>query len=183
MNIITFRLTDIIEKFTVVDLSKDSLNWKRIIIFGGIFGLFSIIMLLLLISFGVELLYRQIILISLLAVTLIGMIISGYELLNTLYQQPILILTTSNIYLGLKALFRPAIITDKGIIPREDLQLVIVKDSRSQRFRLFLEGRKILQLGVFNTINEAELQRMHLKNLLSDFYHQIYISSPKYHEI
>ncbi|UCG90396.1 MAG: hypothetical protein JSU57_01305 [Candidatus Heimdallarchaeota archaeon] len=183
MNIITFKVTEIIEKITIVDLPNDTLNWKRVVIFGGIFSLCGVVLFFFLSLLGVEVLYGEIAVISLLVVAFFGLILGGYGLLNTLYQRPILILTTSNIYLGLKVLFRPAIVTDRGILPKDDLQLIVVKDSRSHRYRLFLEGRKLLQLGVYNSIIEAESQRMHLKKLLSAFYHQIYISSPTYHEI
>ncbi|MFX1283755.1 MAG: hypothetical protein ACFFB5_08870 [Promethearchaeota archaeon] len=183
MNIIAFRVTDIIEKKTIIDLPKETPNWKRVVIYGGILSLFSLILFLILSSFGMEVLYEEITSISLLIVSFFGIILGGLGLLNALYQQPILILTSSNIYLGRKIIFRPAIITDRGIMLKNDLQLIVVKDSRSQHYRLFLEGRKLLLLGVFNSIDKAEQHRMCLKKLLSAFYKHIYISSPKYHEI
>lgn len=167
----------------MVDLPKQSPNWTQVITFGGIFSLSSVSLLLLISYLSLNVLYGEIITITLGVVTFIGMILGGYGLINTIYQHPILILTTEHIYLGLKGIFRSPLITNHGIIPKEDLKLIIVKDSRTTRFRLFLEGRQLLQLGVYKTIKETELQRISIKNLLTDHYPLIYISSPKYHEI
>lgn len=128
-------------------------------------------------------LYGLILEITLLVVAFLGVIYSGYGLINTLYEQPLMILTPNHIYLGTKVLLRSPYVKTNGIIPKEDLQLIIVRDSKSQLFTLYLEGRKLLQLGIYKTLKGAKHQRMHLRKSLADFYPHIYISVPKYHEI
>ncbi|MFX1538966.1 MAG: hypothetical protein ACFFDI_32685, partial [Promethearchaeota archaeon] len=80
-------------------------------------------------------------------------------------------------------LFRSPYVKTSGIIPKEDLQLIIVRDSKSNHYKLYLEGRKILQLGIYKTINEAKNQRRKLRQFLADFYPHIYISMPRFQEI
>ena len=111
------------------------------------------------------------------------MIYGGYTLLNSLYEQPIMILTPTNIYLGNKLLFRSPYVEASGILPKEDLQLIIVRDSKFNVFKLYLEGRKLLQIGIYSTLQEAKNQRIKLRESLASFYPQIYISIPKYQEI
>ena len=183
MNNLTINLSDIIETKTMINLPKQTLNWRRVIFFAGVLGILSISSSVLVSYLGPNFLYGEMITLTLLIITTCGMIFGGYGLVNELYQQPILVMTPSHIYIGLKIFLRSPRIVDRGIMPKEDLKLIIVKDSRSQRFRLILEGRQLLQLGVYNTLNEVELKRMRLKKVLTDFYLQIYISSPKYHEI
>jgi len=99
------------------------------------------------------------------------------------YRHPILVLTTSHIYIGSKTLFRSPKLKDSGIIPLRDISLVIVRDSRTQKIRLFLEGRKLIQLGTHKLLKNAELQRKEIQENLALFYPEIYVSQPLHQNI
>lgn len=182
LNPISFRLVDIIEEKKVIDLPRDKPNWKRIVIFGSFCGL-CCSSLIYLIRSQTNVFYADIITIILTSLSLFGILIGTYVVMNEIYKQPILVLTPSNLYLGLKTIFRPVKVVHSGILPRYDLQLVIVRDSHSQRFRLILEGRQLVELGIYNTREEVEEHRIHLRTLLAAFYPQIYISTPIFHEV
>jgi hypothetical protein len=183
VNIITFRLNDIHEKKLVIDLQKKNNNLRRIFYFLGIFFICGIVLILLLNSLGPRIFYGLILEIFLFFIASIGVIYSVYGLFNTLYEQEIIILTRNNIFLGNKLLFRSPFVKKSGIIPNEDLQLIIVKDSKFNLFRLYLEGRKLLQLGNYRTLEEAKNQRMKFRNSLKEFYPHLYISMPIYRDI
>lgn len=183
MNIIAFQLHDIQEKKVVIVLPKPTPDLTRVIYFVGILGVSSVSLFLLINSLGPTVLYRLILEITLVVVAFIGMIYGSYGLINTLYQQPLMILTPSHIYLGDKVPFRSPFVKTSGIVPKEDLQLIIVRDSKSHLLKLYLEGRKLLQLGIYKILDEVKHQRMHLRKLIADFYPFIYICTPKYHEI
>ncbi|MFX0124659.1 MAG: hypothetical protein ACFFAE_13585 [Candidatus Hodarchaeota archaeon] len=183
MIIIAFQLRHIHEKKVVIVLPKTTLHLRKVFCFVGILSVSSVSLFYLLISLGPMILYRLIPEIILLAVALLGVICGSYGLFNTLYNQPILVLTPNDICLGKKVLFRSPYVKTSGIIPKEDLKLIIVRDSKSNMFKLYLEGRKLLQLGIYKTFNEIKHQRMQLRKTLADFYPYIYISIPKYHEI
>jgi hypothetical protein len=94
-----------------------------------------------------------------------------------------LLLSSDKIYLGTSKLLRSVKIKDSGFIPFSDMKLVLVKDSSSQKFWLMLEGRKIIDLGLFNTKEEADYQRQLIRRKITDFYPELYISVPIYREI
>jgi hypothetical protein len=106
-----------------------------------------------------------------------------YVLIDTLYQRPMLLMLSDRIYLGTSKFLRSVKIKDSGIFPIIDMKLVLVKDSSSQKFWLMLEGRKIIDLGLFNTKEEAEYQRQLIRRKIADFYPELYISVPIYREI
>ncbi len=110
-------------------------------------------------------------------------LIFGYVLIDTLYQHPVLQMSPDKISIRtIKFLRRPRI-QDSGISPFSDMKLILVKDSTSQKTWLVLEGRKIVYLGLFDTHEEAEHQRQEIKKVITDFYPELYVSVPIYHEI
>lgn len=183
MNIISFRLNDIHEKKVVIALEKKTFNLGKIFYFVGILIVCSIVLILLVNYLGPTILYGLIHELLLFLFALIGIIYGVYGLINTFYEQEIMILTPNNIFLGNKLLFRSPFVKTTGIIPTEDLQLIIVKDSKFNLFRLYLEGRKLLQLGKYSTLEEAKNQRIKFRNYLTEFYPQLYISMPIYRDI
>lgn len=110
-------------------------------------------------------------------------LISGYVLINLLYQCQVLLMSPDRIYIGTLNFLRRTIIQDSGISPFSDMKLILVKDSASQKMWLILEGRKIVDLGLFDTHEEAEYQRQQIRRVISDFYPELYISAPIYREI
>ncbi|UCG03287.1 MAG: hypothetical protein JSW11_04705 [Candidatus Heimdallarchaeota archaeon] len=183
MNIIAFRLRNIREKKVVIVLPRETPCLRRLIYSTGILSFSSVLLILLIISLGQSMFYGSILEITIFVASLIGWIYGVYSFINALYEQPIMILTVDQIYSGRKLLFRSPFINTSGIIPNEDLQLIIVRDSKLNFFKLYLEGRKLLQLGIYKTLNQAKDQRISLRNSLADFYPSIYISLPTYHEI
>ncbi|MFX1505424.1 MAG: hypothetical protein ACFFDC_04830 [Promethearchaeota archaeon] len=183
MKIITFRLNRINGKKVVIDLQKKSYNLRRILYFIGILITCSFVLILFINSLGSKILYGSILEIILFFLALIGMIYGGYGLINTLYEQNVMICTLNNILIGNKLLFRSPFVKESGIVPKEDLQLIIVKDSKFNLFRLYLEGRKLLQLGKYTTLEEAKNERLKFRNSLTEFYPQLYISMPIYRDI
>jgi hypothetical protein len=183
VNIIAFQLNDIHEKKAIIVLPKRSLHIRRVFYFVVVLSISSVSAFLLIFSLGLTILYRLILEITLLVVAFLGMIYGGYGLINSLYEHPLMILTSNHIYLGIKVLFRSPYIKTSGIIPKEDLRLIIVRDLKSNLFKLYLEGRKLLQLGIYKTFSEVKHQRMQIRKSLTDYYPHIYISTPKYHEI
>lgn len=180
---IIFRLSDIQEKKAVIVLQKSLPEIKKTIFSLGIFSVSSVIILLIIHSLGVALFYGLILEVALFIFAVIGILYGGYQLANTIYEQPIMILTLNNIYLGKKLLFRSPYVKPSGILPKGDLQLIIVRDSKLNVFKLYLEGRELLQLGIYRTLQEVTTQRMKLRESMAIFYPQIYISLPIYQEI
>ena len=183
MGTIVFRLRDLKERKVVIVLQKTFPELRKVLYSIGIFIVSSVIVFLIINSLGLSLFYGLILEVVLFIIAFIGMIYGGYSLVNTLYEQPIMILTPNNIYLGNKLLFRSPYVEASGILPKEDLQLVIVRDSKLNVFKLYLEGRKLLQLGIYKTLQEAKFQRKMLRESLASFYPQIFISLPKYQDI
>ena len=110
-------------------------------------------------------------------------LISGNILINMLYQRPVLLMSSDRIYIGTIKFFRRPRIQDSGISPFSDMKLILVKDSASQKTWLMLEGRKIVDLGLFDTNKEAEYQRQQIRRVISNFFPELYISAPIYQEI
>ena len=119
MNNLTFNLSNIKETKTVINLPKQTLNWRRVIFFGGVLGIFSVSSSVLVSYLGPNFLYGEIVTLTLLIITTCGMIFGGYGLVNEIYKQPILVMTPSHIYIGLKILLRSPRIVDRGIMPKE----------------------------------------------------------------
>ncbi len=127
--------------------------------------------------------YSQIIDVSLFTILSFMLLISGYGLIDALYQQPILVLTANNIFIGTKRFLRPSRLQNSGLSPHNDMRLIIVKESSTQRLWLMLEEKKIIDLGIFTTIEKAEKLRHQLKRIMSKYYPNVFISSPIYREV
>ena len=100
-----------------------------------------------------------------------------------LIQHPILVLSPRHVYIGTKNLGRSPEIFDTRVNPKSDMQLVIVQDSKSGKFRIMLEERVLLDLGMFKNLPLAETFRQNLKTKVSTFYPELFIASPAYKKI
>jgi len=178
---VTLNLNDVVGKRKVVYLSKKKPDWIRLILYGIILLLSSSTFLILITYIGSRVIYSEIGVFAILSLFTIGMVIGGYGVINEgIYQRPILVLTSYHIYLGTKNLFRSSQLYDTKVNPNRDLSLVIIRDSRSGKYRLILEGRKLLHLGYYKNLESVELQRSGMKKILSKFYPTLYISAPLY---
>ncbi|MFX0182929.1 MAG: hypothetical protein ACFE95_07595 [Candidatus Hodarchaeota archaeon] len=177
----TQNLNDIIGKKKVLYLSKKKPELIRLILYGIVLLLSSSIFLTLLVYTGSRVVYSEIVVLAILSLILIGMVIGSYGIINEgIYQRPILVLTPYHIYLGTKNLFRSSRIYDTEVNPDRDLSLVIIRDSRTKKYQLILEGRKLLHLGYYKNLESVELQRSGMKKIFSKFYPALYISAPLY---
>ena len=132
---------------------------------------------------NLDLFYSEISYISFLLFVSTISLLSGYVLIDILYQHPVLQMSPDRISIRtIKFLRRPRI-QDSGISPFSDMKLILVKDSTSQKTWLMIEGRKIVDIGLFDTHAEAEYQRQEIKRVMSDLYPELYISVPIYREI
>lgn len=175
------HLANIRGQKSVIDLPREHSDWRKIITF-SIISLLGLILLYVSIEeFIQDLLYNNIFFLLIIALIILITTIGILGFINEgFYRHPILVLTTNHIFIGSKALFQSPKLKDSGINPLRDISLVIVKDSRTKKYRLFLEGRKLIQLGTHRQIEIAELQRKKIQKKLALFYPKIYVSQPLY---
>lgn len=164
-------------------LPRRGQNWIRLSIFSISFLISFTYVIWSFWSLEFNIFYRKIIEISLFTILSFILLISVFGLVDTLYQQPILVLTANYIFIGTKRFLRSSRLQNSGLSPHNDMRLVIVKESSTQRLWLMLEEKKIIELGIFTTIEQAEKQRHQLKRIMSKYYPNVFISSPIYREV
>ena len=174
-------LNDIVERHEVIDLPRKSYELFLIIGYSFFFLLFFILSFNMLLSFGIWIFYSHIGYLLVFIISLGFLTVSGYFLTNLLFfQHPILVLSPRHVYSGTKNLLRTPILTEDRVKPDRDLTLVIVRDSRSKKYRVFLEERILIDLGSFSKLEKAQESRESLKVRISKFYPKILVSLPIY---
>ncbi|MHA2052316.1 MAG: hypothetical protein ACXACP_05725 [Candidatus Hodarchaeales archaeon] len=178
------NLKDLIERFEVIKLPKRELERFRVLTYTLYVLLFLLMTNSSFRSVGIQIIYSNIIYLSIFSVGLCGLIGSTYVLFNyTFFKHPILVLSPRHVYMGTKNLGRDPEIYDTRVIPTDDMQLVIVRDSHSLKYHVFLEKKMLLDLGHFSELEVAEDHRKFLQKRLTRFYPTLYISTPLYQEI
>ncbi|MHA2225480.1 MAG: hypothetical protein ACXAC8_09770 [Candidatus Hodarchaeales archaeon] len=133
----------------VINLPNRYLNWGRIITFSVVFVIITNFLLLLVDLSYPNILYQEVPLILSFTVLSVGEILIVIKLLKEIFQRPILVLTPNRIYCGKKILFRSSSLADSGINTKNDMKIVIVQDSVLKQFRVMLEERYLIQLGIY----------------------------------
>lgn len=178
------NLNDLIGHYKVIKLPRRELDAFRIIMYALSVIMFLIMVLSTFGALGIQILYSNIFFLSIFVVLLFGLIVTTYILVNfSIFKHPILVLSPRHIYLGTKNLGRSPVIYDTRLNPTGDMQLVIVKDSHSLKYRVFLEKKILLNLGQFSELRIAEDHRKSLRNIMAKYYPELYISAPLYQDI
>ena len=175
------NLSDLVERHEVIDLPRKSYELLLISGYAFLFLLFFSLSFNMLLSFGIWVFYSHIGYIIVFISSLGFLTASGYFLVNLLFfQHPILVLSPRHVYSGTKNLFRTPALTECKVKPDRDLSLVIVRDSRSKKYRVILEERVLIDLCSFSKLDKAQEFRESLKRRMSKFYPQILVSLPIY---
>ncbi|MFX0150208.1 MAG: hypothetical protein ACFFAJ_05470 [Candidatus Hodarchaeota archaeon] len=175
---------ELIGKKSVIYLSKKKLNWIHFAQYAILLLISSFSLIILMDNSEFQLIYSEIVIFLIFGLFIIGIVIGGYGIINVgLFQRPILVLSSHHIYLSTKNLIRSPKLHDTGINPNRDLSLVIVRDTQTGTYQLILEGRKLVHLGYYKTLETAEAQRSKMKTALTEFYPRLYISAPLFHNI
>ncbi len=174
-------LKDLVERYELIDLPKRDYDKIRIVVYSILFALFLISSVTIFLSTGIQILYSNIIYLTLFCISSGCMLVNGYFSANLLFfQHPVLVLSPQHVYFGTKNFWRTPELFDSRVKPDRDLQLVIVKDSHSGRYRIFLEERVLIDVGCFSELEKAQEFRESLKGRLSKFYPKILVSLPIY---
>jgi hypothetical protein len=175
---------DLIERYEVIDLPRRGYNKFRILLYLILTTLFLLILGRIFQLFGLQILYGNIIFLVFFIFSLSGFVISCYYVINSLFiQHPILVISPRHLYLGVKNLGRSPELYDTRVNPIHDMQLVIVQDSHTGKYRVILEERVLLDLGLFSNLALAQHHRQTLKSLLSQFYPELFIALTPYKKI
>jgi len=176
--------TDLIERYEVIDLPRREYDKIRIFLYSILSVLFFLILIRMFQLGGVQVLYANIIFLSFFIFTASCFVISCYLVVNSLYfQHPILVISPRHLYLGVKNFGRSPELHDTRVNPKHDMQLVIVRDSHTGKYRVILEERVLLDLGKFTNLAMAQQHRESLKSSLSKFFPELFISLTPYKKI
>lgn len=178
------RQTDLIERYEVIDLPRREYDKIRIFMYLILTFTFLLILGRLFQLGGLQILYSNIVFLSFFIFATSGFVISCYLVVNSLsIQHPILVISPRHVYLGVKNLGRSPELYDTRVNPKHDMQLVIVQDSHTGKYRLLLEERILLDLGLFTDLALAQQHRQFLKSTISKFFPELFISLPPYKKI
>ncbi|MHA1206479.1 MAG: hypothetical protein ACTSSO_02785 [Candidatus Hodarchaeales archaeon] len=178
------RQTELIERYEVIDLPRREYDKIRILLYLILASMFLLILYLLVQLGGLQILYSNIFILSFFIFALSCFVICCYLVINSLYiQHPILVISPRHVYLSTKNLGRSPELYDTKLNPTHDMQLVIVQDSHTGKYRVMLEERILLDLGLFPNLALAQQHRQSLKSTLSKFFPELFISSPPYKKI